>query len=137
MLHFNKQVARIQQNKRQKVWDRFLMPQLVGLTVGFVGYGDIAQTTALLCKPFGMRILALRRNKGGATDKCQADETLGIDNAEERMRLFSESDFVICSLPGTPATKHFCGAKEFAAMKKSSVSSLSVVACVWTRNLYA
>eukprot|EP00929_Paragymnodinium_shiwhaense_P115153 TRINITY_DN83843_c0_g1_i1.p1 TRINITY_DN83843_c0_g1~~TRINITY_DN83843_c0_g1_i1.p1 ORF type:complete len:369 (+),score=104.93 TRINITY_DN83843_c0_g1_i1:75-1109(+) len=121
MLHFNKQVPRCQQNKQEKKWEKFLMSELHGMTVGFVGFGDIAQTTVPLCRAFGMKVLALRRNKGGATDKGQADETLGIDNAEERLALFQRSDFVVCSLPGTPETKHFCGAKEFAAMKETAV----------------
>merc|ERR1712232_509250 len=64
---------------------------------------------------------ALRRQKAGPTDKAQADETFGIDNPEERLALFEKSDFVVCSLPGTPETKYFCGAKEFAAMKKTAI----------------
>lgn len=121
MLHFNKQVPKLQENKKQKRWDKFLMHELRGLTVGFVGFGDIAQTTAGLCRAFGMKVLALRRNKGGDTTKSSADETLGMDNEEERLALFRRSDFVLCSLPGTPETYHFCGAKEFAAMKDTAV----------------
>lgn len=121
MLHFNKRVPHIQENKRRKVWEKFIMPELRGMSVGFVGFGDIGQTTARLCRAFGMRILALRRRKGEAPQKCDADETFGIDDATERLELFRRSDFVVCSLPGTPQTQHFCGAKEFAAMKETAV----------------
>ena len=37
------------------------------------------------------------------------------------MKLFEESDYVACSLPGTAATKDFCGAQEFGAMKSTGV----------------
>jgi len=121
MLHFNKRVPHIQENKRRKAWDKFVMPELRGLSVGFVGFGDIGQTTARLCRAFGMRILALRRRKSGASEKCDADEVFGIDDATERLELFRRSDFVVCSLPGTPQTRHFCGAAEFAAMKETAV----------------
>ena len=46
MLHFNKQVPRCQQNRRDKKWDKFTMDVIEGKTVGFVGYGSIAQHTA-------------------------------------------------------------------------------------------
>lgn len=121
MLHFNKRVPHIQENKKRKVWEKFIMPELRGMSVGFVGFGDIGQTTARLCRAFGMRILALRRRKGEAPQKCDADETFGIDDSSERLELFSRSDFVVCSLPGTPETRHFCGSLEFATMKETAV----------------
>ena len=39
----------------------------------------------------------------------------------ERLALFAEADFVVCTLPGTAANQKFCGASEFAAMKASAV----------------
>lgn len=121
LLHFNKQVPLIQANKKAKNWDRFTMSELHGLTVGFVGFGDIAQTTANLCRAFGMRVLALRRNKGAKVGKTAADATFGFDDAGERLELFKTSDFVVCSLPGTPETHHFCSTSEFDAMKQSAI----------------
>ena len=53
-----------------------------------------------------------------------ADETLsmsGPDAAESKARICAESDFVVCSLPGTADTKHFCDAGLFASMKQSGV----------------
>ena len=47
-----------------------------------------------------------------------ADHVYGI---EERARLFAESDFVVCALPGTAETADFCGAAEFGAMKETGV----------------
>jgi len=43
-LYFNKQIQRCQANREQKVWDKFVMDTLYGKTIGFVGYGHIAQS---------------------------------------------------------------------------------------------
>lgn len=118
MLHFNKQVPLLQANKEAGRWSKFTMSELHGSTVGFVGFGDIAQTTAGVCRALGMRVLALRRHVGAAGGKAAADVTFGAD---ERLEVFKRSDFVICSMPGTPETHHFCGAEEFGAMKPSAV----------------
>eukprot|EP00927_Polykrikos_kofoidii_P059838 TRINITY_DN54960_c0_g1_i1.p1 TRINITY_DN54960_c0_g1~~TRINITY_DN54960_c0_g1_i1.p1 ORF type:complete len:367 (-),score=65.42 TRINITY_DN54960_c0_g1_i1:108-1136(-) len=121
MMHFNKQVPRCQENKRARKWDKFVMHEMHGATVGFVGFGDIAKTTVPLCRAFGMRVIALRRNKDMSDEAVKADEVFGIDNHEERLELFRRSDFVVCSLPGTPQTQHFCGAAEFGAMRETGV----------------
>lgn len=120
MLHFNKQIPRLQKNREDKKWEKFIMNELHGQTVGFVGFGDIAKATARLCKAFGMRVLALRASRG-LTDGGLADETLYTGGeADQRLELFARADHVVCSLPGTPATRHFCGAAEFAAMKPTA-----------------
>merc|ERR1712232_279042 len=63
-LYFNKQVRRCQANRATKQWDKFVMPELKGKTMGFCGFGHIGQTTAKLAKAFGMEVLALRRSGG-------------------------------------------------------------------------
>jgi len=121
MLHFNKQVPRLQEQRSNKVWEKFIMGELHGMTVGFVGFGDIAKATARLCKAFGMRIVALRNSPGlpddGLTDKVYYSGA----QPPQKLEVFKESDFLICSLPGGQATHKFCGAEEFAAMKSTSV----------------
>ena len=49
-LHFNKQITRCEQNRREKKWDKFVMNVMAGKTMGFVGFGDIAQMTANVAK---------------------------------------------------------------------------------------
>lgn len=50
IMHFAKQVPRLQRNKQERKWERFIMGEIKGLTVGFVGYGDIAREIASACK---------------------------------------------------------------------------------------
>ncbi|KAG8469965.1 hypothetical protein KFE25_006420 [Diacronema lutheri] len=121
MLHHTKRAERCQANKQSHTWDKFVMPQLRGRTVGFVGFGHIATTTAPLCRALGMRVLALRSSDA---PHALADETLssaGPGGAERKARLFAESDFVVCTLPGTPDTRHFCDARAFGAMRADAV----------------
>lgn len=117
ILHFTKQVPRCLGNARSQTWEPFVMDVVRGKTVGFVGYGHIAQATAALCKALGMRVVACRRS-------CGADDTVAPAATyapEDRSKLFAESDYVICSLPGTSATLDFCGAAEFGAMRPNAV----------------
>ena len=115
VLHFNKQIPRVLANRQEKVWDKFVMNTVAGKTIGFVGFGHIAQTSARLAKAFGMHVLALRRSGavGGG-----ADETFG---PEQKLELFRRSDYVVCVLPGTEQTADFCSTEEFSAMKADGV----------------
>lgn len=121
MLHHAKRAERCQANKADRAWDKFVMPQLRGKTVGFVGFGHIATTTAPLCRALGMRVLALRSSDA---PHALADETLtsrGPAGGANKRRVFAEAHYVVCTLPGTAATRHFCDAAAFSAMRRDSV----------------
>mmetsp|Transcript_50516 Transcript_50516/g.156327 ORF Transcript_50516/g.156327 Transcript_50516/m.156327 type:complete len:277 (-) Transcript_50516:45-875(-) len=124
MLHFNKQVPRLQQSRAGRNWDKFIMAELHGKTAGFVGFGDIAQATARLCKAFGMKVVALRNQRGPNADagNALADAVFYASEMEDaKLEVFRQSDFVVCTLPGGPATRNACGRAEFSAMKPSAV----------------
>ncbi|KAJ8607924.1 hypothetical protein CTAYLR_009096 [Chrysophaeum taylorii] len=114
-LYFNKQVPRCQRNAKEGTWEQFTMNVLAGKTMGFVGYGHIAKHAARLARAFGMRVVACRRSP----EPDDIAET--IYAPDDRLGLFRDADFVVCSLPGTSDTLNFCGAAEFAAMKPSAV----------------
>ena len=119
-LHFNKQLPRCARNRDAKRWDAFTMDVLAGKTMGFVGWGHIAKTSARLAEAFGMKTIACRRDLGKAAvdGEPAPGATFGV---EDKLEVFKRSDFVVCSLPGTQATRDFCGGPEFAAMKSSGV----------------
>ena len=119
-LHFNKQLPRCARNRDAKRWDAFTMDVLAGKTMGFVGWGHIAKTSARLAEAFGMKTIACRRDLGKApvAGEPAPGATFGV---EDKLEVFKRSDFVVCSLPGTQATRDFCGGPEFAAMKRSGV----------------
>ena len=124
-LHFVKQVPRCIDNRRAKKWDKFVMGELRGMTMGLLGAGSIATATAQLAKAFGMKTVALRRNASKPDDTGAFDLVVGPYDGPilpaHKQALFEQCDVVVCTLPGTPATHHFVSAPELAAMRPGAI----------------
>ncbi len=68
--------------------------------------GRIGQRLVALCKAFGMKVIATRRNPaqgGGAADEVVADSAL--------MAKLPEADFVVLTCPLTPETTNLIRAR--------------------------
>ena len=61
MLHFMYDFRRLVRQQEAGVWADFDIDELGDKTIGIVGYGEIGRAVAERAKPFGCRILALRR----------------------------------------------------------------------------
>ena len=61
-MYFAKDIPRLIRQQQQKNWDKFMVTELKGRTMGIIGYGDIGRACARLAKPFGMKVIGLRRN---------------------------------------------------------------------------
>lgn len=121
VMHFNKQITRLQANRVSRNWEKFIMNEVHGKTCGFIGFGDIAQHTARLCRALGLQVLAWRNRQGLPGNDLADRVTYASDGPQAKQEVFEQSDFVICSLPGGEATYHACGAAEFAVMKPTAV----------------
>jgi len=97
-----------------------------GKTLGIVGYGSIGRETARLGAALGMRVLALKRNPDERRDTGWCPPGVGDPEgripkrwfgADQCAEMLRESDYVSVTLPNTPHTVKFVGAKEIAAMK--------------------
>ena len=89
--------------------------EIEGKTALIVGAGRIGQRLAELCKAFGMRVIATRRNPaagGGAADEIVADSALMVK--------IPEADFVVLTCPLTPETTNLISAPQLAAMKPTA-----------------
>lgn len=118
MLYFSYHLRQAIQQQEAGVWQRFESQELDGQTLGVVGYGEIGRAAAERAKPFGMKILALRRNPGLSS----SDPLVDVAYPPERLReLLGASDFVVVAAPLTPETRGLIGKAEIAAMKPSSV----------------
>lgn len=118
IMHFAKQIPRLQQNKKDKRWEQFIMGEIKGQTAGFIGYGDIAKEIASACKFFGLRCVAVRRD---ASKTCELLDAVYSSGGKDELEVYRQSDFVICSLPATPETVKCVSVDQFSSMKKTGV----------------
>ncbi len=110
--------------KRQPFMDN--VRELRGATIGIVGYGSLGREVARLSQAFGMKVLALKRDPVQHADPGWFLPGTGDPHGsipdrffgpEQRAELLAQSDFIVVTLPLTPPTRCFIGAREFEAIK--------------------
>jgi phosphoglycerate dehydrogenase-like enzyme len=118
MLHFSYDLRRVVRQQEAGLWEPFEAQELHGRTLGIVGYGGIGSAAAERARPFGVKILALRRRPA----LSERDPLLDATYAPERIgELMAASDFVLVAAPLTPETRGLVGEAQLAAMKPSAV----------------
>ncbi|KAF2179494.1 hypothetical protein K469DRAFT_641039 [Zopfia rhizophila CBS 207.26] len=112
----------------QMPWSPLLMtgPQIRSATVGFLGFGRIAQATLKRLLPFGISGAIYLTSKPGQPVRDDhfgliKEAYIPIEPAKDWKQLASESDVVIVGCALTPSTKHFVNSEFFAHMRKLSV----------------
>ncbi|HWR52080.1 MAG TPA: D-2-hydroxyacid dehydrogenase [Bryobacteraceae bacterium] len=118
MLSFAKDVRRMLRQQAAASWEPFDVEMLAGRTLGVVGYGDIGRAIAQLARPFGMRILALRRRPELSGEDPLVDRAYGSDGLLE---MLTHCDYVAATAPLTPSTHGLIGPAAFSAMKREAV----------------
>jgi len=107
-------------------WDRFSPTELTNSTLGLIGYGSIAREVARLVQPFNVKVLAAKRDAMHPVDDGYTLEGHGDPDGNYFRRLYpiealktmlKECDFVVCTLPLTPATKDLINDEVIRAMK--------------------
>jgi len=110
-------------------WERFSPKELTNSTVGLVGYGSIGREVARLLQPFGVKVLATKRDAMNPTDTGYTIEGHGDPEGNYFHRLYpmqavksmvKECDFVVVLLPLTPETRGTFGEAEIRSMKPGS-----------------
>jgi len=118
LLYFAKDFPRMRRNQGAGDWTVFDVEELHGRTLGIVGYGDIGRAIAERARPFGMRIVGLRRRTNGEGGDGLADEIWPLSRLHE---LMATADDVAVALPLTPDTRHLLGEAEIRALKPTAV----------------
>jgi phosphoglycerate dehydrogenase-like enzyme len=88
---------------------------LPGATALIVGLGGIGAETARLLSAFGMRVLATDARRTGKPDHVEA-----LHPPEALDSLLPQADFVILTVPHTPATEGFFNRDRFRRMKPAA-----------------
>jgi glycerate dehydrogenase len=94
-------------------WDRPLI-ELVGLTMGLVGFGRIGRAVARLAGAFGMAVLA-------RDPASPADAPTDVEFVDDVDELFRRSDVVSLHCPLTPATARLVDARRLGLMKPTAL----------------
>ena len=104
--------------------------ELVGLTMGVIGYGSIGREVGRLAKAFRMRLIATSIDAGQRRDTGFVLPTAGdcegaladvLAGPEFQGQLVAQSDIVVVAVPSSPATRHLIGEAELRAMKRSAL----------------
>ena len=117
MLALARQVPAADATMKAGGWDRnkFVGTQVTGKTLGVIGLGRIGQEVARRAQGLGMEVVGF--DPFISTAKV---EELGIKAAPNVAALLPQADFLTVHVPLTPETAGLIGAKELAAMKKTT-----------------
>lgn len=97
---------------RSHGWSKLTGYEIMGRTVGIVGFGEIGKRVAKMSAGLGMNVLAY--------DVFGVESTSDV-KAATLDEIIENSDFISLHVPLTEQTKNMIGAKEFGRMKKSAV----------------
>lgn len=101
----------------QRRWDRGVeRHELYGSNVLMLGTGSLAAEIIKLLKPFGCRIIGVKRDLQAAAEGYDR-----IYATDELHSALAQADYIINTLPHTPQTEKYLGAEEFAVMKSRAV----------------
>jgi len=134
MLALSRRLPAMLASQKKSEWpkdrfERFAPFELYGKTVGIVGYGSIGRQIARLLQPFGVNVLATKRNAMKPTDDGYIAEGLGDPKGDFIKRLYPpqalksmlrECHFVIITVPLTRETENLINGKMLSALKPGS-----------------
>ena len=107
-------------------FEKFLPVELRGSTVGIIGYGSIGRQIARLLEPFGVTLLATKRDAKSTADNGYIPEGLGdpagnlvhrLYPAEAYKSMLKLCDFIVVCVPLSLTTRGMLSAQAFATIK--------------------
>jgi phosphoglycerate dehydrogenase-like enzyme len=110
-----KDLDRLRRDKAEKRWREAHTETLRGKTLCIVGLGNIGRAVAERARPFGVRVVGVKRmvrEDDAAWD--YADELYATRDLHPALQ---EADYVVVTLPGTPETYRLLNAEAISVMK--------------------
>jgi phosphoglycerate dehydrogenase-like enzyme len=118
MLQHAKELDNLRGDKAGKVWRQGTVGTLQNKTLCVVGIGSIGRAIAGRARPFGMRVVGVKRTVREDDEAWDyADE---LYPTAELSTALSEADYVAVTLPGTPETQRSLDSEAMAAIKQGA-----------------
>src|SRR5918995_431168 len=118
MLQHAKELDHLRSDKAGKVWRQGAVGTLENKTLCVVGMGSIGRAIARRARPFGMRIVGVKRTVREDDEAWEdADE---LYPTAELSSALGEADYVAVTLPGTTETRRLLDAEAIAAIKQGA-----------------
>jgi phosphoglycerate dehydrogenase-like enzyme len=115
LLFFLKDARLLLRQQQLAKWAVYEPGALRGQTIGIVGLGDIGKACATVLRPFGARIVGLRRS--GRPDPV-ADEVVP---SAQILDMVARVDHVVVATPLTEETHHLIGDRVLGAMRPGAI----------------
>ena len=115
MLSCRRKINQAQLRTKSGVWVKDIGNEIIGATVGILGFGAIGRRLARLIQGFDCKILVY--------DPYLSEETakeLGVE-AVDLERIFKEADCISIHVPYTPETHHLVNKERLEMMKPTAV----------------
>jgi phosphoglycerate dehydrogenase-like enzyme len=115
LLQHVKDLDRLRRDKAEKRWREAHTDTLYGKTLCIVGMGNIGRAVAARARPFGVRVVGVKRTVREDDEACgYADELYATRDLHKALR---GADYVVVTLPGTPETHRLLDAEAISAIK--------------------
>jgi phosphoglycerate dehydrogenase-like enzyme len=114
MLYFARCWPRMAAEQRAHHWERCAIDTLAQKTLAIIGLGQVGRMVAQLARPFGMRVIGVRRS-AARTDVDQLFPPEALD------AVLRQSDYVVLSVPYSSETAGLMDAEKLALLKPSAV----------------
>ncbi len=104
--------------QRRHVWQRYLLGELNGATLGILALGRVGRQVAAVGRALGMHVIGCGpRLSGGKPAEYNVDEL--VQRSEWRT-LLGRIDFLVCCAPLAQETFHMFGEAGLKAMRPSA-----------------
>ncbi len=113
-----KDLDRLKLDKAERRWREAHTETLHGKTLCIVGMGNIGRAVAARARPFGMRVVGVKRAVWEDDAAWgHADELCATRDLRSALR---QADYVVVTLPGTPETYRLLDAEVISAIKQGA-----------------
>lgn len=114
MLSSVRMIPRLSRTMKEGTWERAVYHEFNQMTVGLLGFGDIARKVAAKLQPFGAKIIAYDVYPNEAAAK---ELNVTMVSQEEVLK---NSDIISIHVPALPSTHHLINKDTIGMMKESA-----------------